>query len=152
MEAIEPIIHDLKDGSLKRVRKSTFDRNKRRSSEIMPTDDDDIFSDYLDENENESGSEFKESNDTSSYDNSKLKDPDMDRSRSVKSKQMRSVLQTIETAKKKLLEMSDNSNIQSTTRRSGYSGHLYGKHHTQKEINIERIDSYSPQKAVEPMN
>ena len=87
MEAIEPIIHDLKDGSLKRVRKSTFDRNKRRSSEIMPTDDDDIFSDYLDENENASGSEFKESNDSSSYDNSALKDPEMEsRSRSVKSK------------------------------------------------------------------
>ena len=77
MEAIEPIIHDLKDGSLKRVRKSTFDRNKRRSNEIMPTDDD-IFSDYLDENENASGSEFKESNDSSSYDNSALKDPEID--------------------------------------------------------------------------
>ena len=144
MEAIEPIIHDLKDGSLKRVRKSTFDRNKGRSSEIMPTDDD-IFSDYLDENENASGSEFKESNDSSSYDNSALKDPEMEsRSRSVKSKQMRSVLQTIEAAKKKVLEMSDTSNLQSSTRRSGGIGNLYAKHHTQKEINIERLDSYSP--------
>ena len=57
---------------------------------------------------------------------------------------MRSVLQTIEAAKKKVLEMSDNSNMQSTTRRSGGIGNLYGKHHTQKEINIERLDSYSP--------
>ena len=115
----------------------------------MPTDDDndDIFSDSSDENYDKD-SEFKESNDSSSYDNSKLKDPDMSRSRSIKSKQMRSVLQTIEAAKKKLLELSDNN----TTRRSGFSGNLYGKHQTQKEIRVERIDSWTPQKATELRN
>ena len=145
MEAIEPIIHDLKDGSLKRVRKSTYDKYKRRSSEIISPTDDDIFSNYSNENEDVMGSEFRESNDSSSYGLSK--DNDNSLGRSIKSKQMRSVLQTIEAAKRRTLESSETSNIQVNSqkdkRRS--EGDKIRKQLSQKEIRIEKVDSWSPQ-------
>ena len=145
MEAIEPIIHDLKDGSLKRVRKSTYDKYKRRSSEIISPTDDDIFSNYSNENDDVMGSEFRESNDSSSYGLSK--DNDNSLGRSIKSKQMRSVLQTIEAAKRRTLESSETSNIQVNSqkdkRRS--EGDKIRKQLSQKEIRIEKVDSWSPQ-------
>ena len=48
---------------------------------------------------------FKESDDDSSSYGGNPKDPDMSTVRSIKSKQMRSVLQTIEAAKKKVVNM-----------------------------------------------
>ena len=107
MDAIEPIIHDLKDGSLQRVRKSTFVKNKRRRSEIVPSDDDDFFSDYTDEVKDEmEDSDVKISDDdSSSYGVSK--DPESSVGKSIKSKQMRSVLQTIEAARKRLTNSTD---------------------------------------------
>lgn len=39
MTAIEPIIFDLKDGSLKRVSKSKYVRNTRQMAESMYTED-----------------------------------------------------------------------------------------------------------------
>ena len=89
-------------------------------------EDDDIFSDYSGQNEDVMGSDFRESNDSSSYGVSK--DADSAAGKSIKSKQMRSVLQTIEAYKKKVLESSDYFNEQEKskeTRRSG--GNIYGK-------------------------
>ena len=91
------------------------------------------------------GSEFRESNDSSSYGLSK--DNDNSLGRSIKSKQMRSVLQTIEAAKRRTLESSETSNIQVNSqkdkRRS--EGDKIRKQLSQKEIRIEKVDSWSPQ-------
>ena len=96
----------------------------------MPMDDDDIFSDYSGQNEDVMGSDFRESNDSSSYGVSK--DADISGGKSIKSKQMRSVLQTIEAYKKKVLESSDYliEEKSKVTRRSG--GNIYGKQLSQK--------------------
>lgn len=85
----------------------------------MPMDDDnDLFSDYSNQNLDVMGSDFRDSNDSSSYGISK--DTEKSAGKSIKSKQMRSVLQTIEAYKKKVLESSDYFNEQEkeTRRRS----------------------------------
>ena len=83
----------------------------------MPIDDD-LFSDYSNQNLDVMGSDFRDSNDSSSYGISKVSEKSA--GKSIKSKQMRSVLQTIEAYKKKVLESSDYFNEQEkeTRRRS----------------------------------
>ena len=63
----------------------------------------DLFSENIHENEDPIDSCFKESDDSSSDGNPK--DPDMSTVKSIKSKQMRSVLKTLEEAKKKVVNM-----------------------------------------------